>query len=98
MAERSERVMTNRIHCLLAASVVVVTTAGKWSTEKTSRGQYLGIRKQFAQSRYAEIRDPGVRFADELWQIQATNGDYTLALAIGITAFGDYSTLSGGCA
>jgi hypothetical protein len=62
--------------------------------------QYRQARAIFADSRYAEIRDPGVQMIDLMWQVQAVmkteDGMAALTLVQPLTRA--YTELAGGCA
>lgn len=71
--------------------------------EKVTQADYQKLRKVFADSRYADIRDSGTKFTDLIWQFQGMHpesdlGDLGLALAAVGQLMQQYSSLSGACA
>lgn len=70
--------------------------------EKVTQADYQKLRKVFADSRYADIRDSGTKFTDLVWQLQGmdTNADgaFGMALAFLGQVMQSYSSLSGACA
>jgi hypothetical protein len=72
---------------------------GKWDIDT-----YHKVRKQFADSRYTDLRDAGTKLIDLAWQLfgmtSNSNSDGALgaALMMGGQIMQDYSSLAGACA
>src|SRR5262245_3861819 len=69
------------------------SSAGPTMTE----AQYRTVRRQFADSRYGDIRDAGTRFVDLLWQLSRTGDSGTAALVIVGPAYEAWASLVGAC-
>jgi hypothetical protein len=57
--------------------------------------EYQGVRELFARSAYPEIRDPGTKLVDIVWQLQ---GNPDAALLYGQELASASASLAGGCA
>lgn len=76
------------------------------SNDKMTAAKYREMRKPFADSRYADIRDSGTKFVDLAWQFagstgqNSNNNDGSLGMALVAVGqlFQSYSSLSGACA
>lgn len=63
--------------------------------------EYQQIRGVFADSRYTEIREPGVKLMDLAWQVQGLStagGNAAAALPLIVPFTEAYTALAGGCA
>lgn len=70
------------------------------SDSPLTEAEYLELRAQFANSRYADIRDAGTRFVDLVWQLSSVDDDDSLGAALLFAGqiMEAYSALSGACA
>lgn len=64
--------------------------------------EYHAVRKEFAHSRYADIRDSGTKLVDLLWQLEQSvdSGDddaLGAALMLASSIYSAYSSLAGAC-
>lgn len=70
--------------------------------QKMTPERYQKLRKPFADSRYADIRDSGTKFVDLVWQLAGTDtnkdGALGMVLMLGGQTMQSYSSLSGACA
>jgi hypothetical protein len=87
----------------IAACEAIASKGSKTGPAKTAgttkAEEYRALRDVFANSRYAEIRDPGVRFVDLLRQVEGMGKNAGLgALAFLGPMTESYAALSGGCA
>lgn len=79
-------------------------TAGKKDpkpAESLSESEYHKLRDMFAGSRYDDIRDAGIKFADLIWQMQkmfdGASDDFGSALVMVGAFYSAYANLSGAC-
>jgi hypothetical protein len=61
-----------------------------------TEAQYRATRRQFADSRYGDIRDAGTRFVDLVWQLSRMGGD-TAALVLVGPLYQAWASLVGAC-